>query len=101
MGMACVLCGSADNPTDEDVIPRWLLRAFDVQGLVTVNVREESGRPQAVARRPNPKVMLRGSLCRVCNNERLSRLESAVKPVLAPMARCHTFGSARWELALA
>lgn len=86
MDMACVLCGSADNPTDEDVVPRWLLRAFDVQGPVTVNVREESGQPQAVARRANPKVMLRGGLCRVCNNERLSRLENAVKPVLAPMS---------------
>ncbi len=85
--MACVLCGSADNPTDEDVIPRWLLRAFDVQGPVTINVREESGEPQAVTRRPNPKVMLRGGLCRVCNNERLSRFENAVKPILAPIAR--------------
>jgi hypothetical protein len=30
MDVACVLCGSADRPTDEDVIPKWLLRAFDV-----------------------------------------------------------------------
>jgi hypothetical protein len=29
--MACVFCGSVDKPTDEDVIPKWLLRAFDVQ----------------------------------------------------------------------
>ncbi|MEY9863890.1 hypothetical protein ABH935_009543 [Catenulispora sp. GAS73] len=27
--VACVLCGSADRPTDEDVIPKWLLRAFN------------------------------------------------------------------------
>jgi hypothetical protein len=87
MDMACVLCGSADNPTDEDVIPRWLLREFDVQGLVTINVRQESGEPQAVATRPNPKILLRGGLCGKCNNERLSRLENAVKPILAPMAR--------------
>ena len=86
-GMACVLCGSADRPTDEDVIPKWLLRAFDVQGPVTVSVREESGEPQLVARRRSPKVILRGGLCSECNNERLSRLESAVKPVLEPMAR--------------
>lgn len=87
MGMACVLCGSADSPTDEDVIPRWLLRAFDVQGPVTINPREESGEPQVVGTRPNPKIMLRGGLCSKCNNERLSRLENAVKPILAPMAR--------------
>lgn len=55
--MACVLCGSADRPTDEDVIPKWLLRAFDVQGPVTVNVRKESGKPQLVARRRSPKVI--------------------------------------------
>jgi hypothetical protein len=87
MAMACVLCGSADSPTDEDVIPRWLLRAFDVQGPVTINAREEAGEPQAVATRPNPKIMLRGGLCSRCNNERLSRLENAIKPILAPVAR--------------
>jgi hypothetical protein len=87
MDMACALCGSADRPTDEDVIPKWLLRAFDVQGPVTVNVREESGEPQLVARRRSPKVILQGGLCNECNNERLSRLESAVKPILEPMAR--------------
>lgn len=85
--MACVLCSSTDTPTDEDVIPRWLLRAFDVQGHVTVNVREESARPRTVARRRNPKIVLRGGLCNACNNERLSRLENAVAPILAPMAR--------------
>jgi hypothetical protein len=85
--MACVLCGSHDSPTDEDVIPRWLLREFDVQGRVTVNVREESGQAQAVTVRPNPKILLQGGLCTTCNNERLSRLENAVKPVLGPMAR--------------
>jgi len=90
VAVACVLCGSADSPTDEDVIPRWLLRAFDVQGRVTINAREESGEPQAVATRPNPKIMLRGGLCNTCNNERLSRLENAVKPILAPMARHRT-----------
>jgi hypothetical protein len=29
--MACVLCASEDDPTDEDVIPKWLLRAFNMQ----------------------------------------------------------------------
>jgi hypothetical protein len=41
---ACVLCGSTSDPTDEDVIPKWLLSAFDVQpGTTTVNVAEEGG----------------------------------------------------------
>lgn len=86
MDVACVLCGSADSPTDEDVIPRWLLRAFKVEGPVTINAREESGEPWAVATRLNPKIMLRGGLCGKCNNERLSRLEKAIKPIFQPMA---------------
>ena len=41
--MACVLCSSVHNPTDSDVIPKWLLRAFDVQeGSTTVSVAEEA-----------------------------------------------------------
>lgn len=86
-GMSCVLCGSADDPTDEDVIPRWLLRALDVRAPVTVSVREESGEPTVARKRPNPQVVLRGGLCRTCNNERLSGLERAVSPILAPMVR--------------
>jgi hypothetical protein len=40
--MACVLCSSVHNPTDEDVIPKWLLRAFKVEdGPTIVSVREE------------------------------------------------------------
>lgn len=57
--MAGVLCGSADNPTDEDVIPKWLLRAFDVgPGYATVNVREESGSPNAVRKLQHFQVTL-------------------------------------------
>ena len=44
--MACVLCASEDEPTDEDVIPKWLLRAFKVEeGSTTVSVAEEAGDP--------------------------------------------------------
>jgi hypothetical protein len=41
MGMACVLCGSSDDPTEEDVIPKWMLRAFDARGRVTLTASEE------------------------------------------------------------
>ena len=85
--MACVLCGSVDNPTDEDVIPKWLLRAFDVQeGSTTLNVREESGAPQEVRKLRHFQFTLNGGLCKKCNNERLAGLEQAVQPVLEPMA---------------
>jgi hypothetical protein len=84
--MACVLCGSWDNPTDEDVIPKWLLRAFDVQGPIRVNVREEAGDPHEVRTHRHFQVTLGGGLCSKCNNELLSRLEQLVQPILEPMA---------------
>lgn len=84
--MACVLCGSSDEPTDEDVIPMGLLRAFDVRGPATVNVREEAGEPEEVWKLRRFQVTLDGGLCRKCNNERLGGLEQAVQPFLKPMA---------------
>jgi hypothetical protein len=85
--MACVLCGSMDNPTDEDVIPKWLLRAFNVEpGSTTVNVREESGSPQEVKKLRHFQVTLDGGLWKRCNNELLGGLEQAVQPILEPMA---------------
>jgi hypothetical protein len=82
-----VLCGSVDNPTDEDVIPKWLLRAFAVeQGSTVVNVREESGSPHEVRRLRHFQVTFDGGLCQKCNNERLGGLEHVVQPILEPMA---------------
>jgi hypothetical protein len=85
--MACVLCGSVDNPTDEDVIPQWLQRAFNIEPhTTTVNVREESGSPHEVRKLRYFQVTLDDGLCDKCNNEKLSRLEQAVRPILEPMA---------------
>jgi hypothetical protein len=88
--MACVLCASEDDPTDEDVIPRWLLRAFNVEfGSTTINVGEEGGDKHQVRALRHFQVTLDGGLCRKCNNERLSGLEQLVQPILEPMAvRC-------------
>jgi len=84
---SCALCGATGVPlTDEDVIPKWALRAFDVQPPVTIQVREEGGTPQDVGKRRSLKLMLEGGLCQRCNNVRLSQLENKVKPILAPMA---------------
>jgi hypothetical protein len=88
--MTCVLCGSEDEPTDEDVIPKWMLRAFNVEERsTTVNVREEHGDNREVRTLRQFKVTLDGGLCRTCNNERLSGLEQVVQPILEPVAvRC-------------
>jgi hypothetical protein len=86
-GMACALCDSVGNPTDEDVIPKWLLRAFDVEeGTTTVNTREEAGDPHQVRPLRYFQVTLDGGLCDKCNNQLLSRLEQVVQPILEPMA---------------
>ena len=88
--MACVLCASSDNPTDEDVIPKWLLRAFDVQeGSTTISVAEESGDKHEIKRLKHFQLTLDGGLCKKCNNELLDGLEQVVQPILEPMAvRC-------------
>lgn len=85
-----MLCASVDDPTDEDVIPKWLLRAFGVErGSTTVNVREESGSPHEVRKLRHFQVTLDGGLCKKCNNGRLGGLEQVVQPILEPMAvRC-------------
>ena len=84
---ACALCGATGVPlTDEDVIPKWALRAFNVQGPVTIQIREEGGSPEEVGESRRFKLVLEGGLCQRCNNVRLSQLENKVKPILAPMA---------------
>jgi hypothetical protein len=85
--MACVLCSSVEDLTDEDVIPKWLLRAFDVQRASTiVTVGEEYGEKHKVKDLNHFQVTLDDGLCRKCNNELLSRLENVVQPILGPMA---------------
>lgn len=86
-----MLCASEDDPTDEDVIPKWLLRAFGVQeGSTTVSVAEEAGDKQQIGALRHFQFTLNGGVCRKCNNERLGGLEQIVQPILLePMAvRC-------------
>jgi hypothetical protein len=86
--MACVLCATEDDPTDEDVIPKWLLRAFKVQdGSGTVSVAEEAGEKHEIHKLYHFMLTLNGGLCATCNgNKRLGGLEQAVQPILEPMA---------------
>jgi hypothetical protein len=84
---SCALCGATGVPlTNEDVIPKWALRAFGVHGPVTIQIREEGGSPREVGKMRILKLILEGGLCQRCNNVRLSQLENYVKPILAPMA---------------
>jgi hypothetical protein len=88
--MASVLCGSVDNPTDEDVIPKWLLRAFHAQaGSIIVSVAEEYGEQHQVKALKRFQITLDGGLCKKCNNERLGGLEQAVQHRRPPAHRHH------------
>jgi hypothetical protein len=80
--MACVLCSSEHNPTDEDAVPKWLLRAVRVEeGSAIVSVREEHGAKREVKTLRHFQVTLDGGLCKKCNNERLGGLEQVVQPL--------------------
>ena len=85
---ACVLCGTMhDQLTCEHVIPKWARRSFNIKGPVTVDAREEGlGQRRRVGSMQALNVTLRDAICEDCNSVWLSRLERAVKPVLAPMA---------------
>ena len=60
--MACLLCASVDDPTDEDVIPR-VLRALDVRpGSTTISVGEETGDKHAFKTPKRFQITLEGSV---------------------------------------
>jgi hypothetical protein len=85
---ACLFCGSTDgSPTTEHVLPKWARTAFEVPGSLTLysgeGTDEEARR--RVAGLPALNVTLDDAICQSCNNEFLSRIERAVRPVLAPM----------------
>jgi hypothetical protein len=82
-----IRAGHLDNPTDEDVIPKWLPRAFHAQaGSIIVSVAEEYGEQHQVKMLKRFQLTLDGGLGKKCNNERLGGLEHAVQPILEPMA---------------
>jgi hypothetical protein len=72
--MPCVLCASVDNPTDEDVIPKWLLRALEVeQGSTILKVGEESGLSHEVRKLRHFQVTLEGGLCKKVQQRAVER----------------------------
>jgi hypothetical protein len=83
----CVLCGRTDAPADDEhVIPKWARNAFALDG-VTVHASDGpgSGREQ-IARMQHMNIVLRGSVCRPCNNGWLAAVIRRVAPLLKPMA---------------
>jgi hypothetical protein len=85
---ACLFCGTTNvKLTCEHVIPKWARRSFDIKGPVTVDAREEGlGQRRRVGSMQALNITLDDAICEKCNSVWLSRLERAIKPLLAPMA---------------
>jgi hypothetical protein len=85
---ACVFCGTTSGKlTREHVIPKWARRSFAIKGPVTVHAREEGlSERRRVGAMQALNITLDDAICEECNSVWLSRLERAVKPLLAPMA---------------
>lgn len=76
-GGRCAFCG-ADEASEEHVFPRWISRALQTRGELTI--RRDHG-PQPVRLIP----VVTNSVCRLCNNTWLSVLENDTRPILEPM----------------
>ena len=85
---ACIFRGTTNSTlTCEHVIPKWARRSFAIKGPVAVDAREEGlSQRRRVGAMQALNITLDDAICKECNSVWLSRLERAVKPLLAPMA---------------
>lgn len=88
----CLFCGHPmavkGGRTKEHVIPRWLLRHFDIEGQqiegswmsAINNYKAKDIRPQVLGS------LVQGSVCAACNGGWMSGLEAEVMPLLLSLA---------------
>lgn len=84
MKKICIFCSRRAN-SDEDVIPKWILRLLRRQERERVPMRTyRFGQPPKdhMVGESAQKV---GSVCGKCNNGWMSNLEADLKPILTPM----------------
>ncbi len=82
----CLLCGSATGPpSTEHVIPRWVRKAFNVPGSLTLYASDGVPDARRVAGLPALNITVDEAICEPCNNGPLSHLEKRLQPVLGPM----------------
>jgi hypothetical protein len=79
----CIFCGNGGGPFHkEDVLPKWIAKEFR-KAWIKVTSRETGhtfvtrGHLGLVSRAP----------CKTCNSGWMSRLETAVKPIIVPMMK--------------
>jgi hypothetical protein len=77
----CIFCGKGDSkPHKEDVLPKWIAREF---GNDPWEIKSQTSDRTFKAR--NHLGLVSRAPCTQCNNGWMSKLESAAKPVIAPL----------------
>ena len=83
----CLFCDQRAPRAKEHVFPDWLLRALHVSHE-QLNLTHSSSRGEAISKRQHDLHAFRfGHVCKRCNNEWLSRLETEARRVLASLWR--------------
>ena len=80
----CIFCAQRRQVSREHVLPRWMVKSFDMQGRIVIDSTTR-GVTDPVHERSDLFVHLEGKICTSCNNGWLSALERQVKPILEPM----------------
>ena len=73
----CIFCPSPAD-SDEDVFPEWLLKTVGQDAMILHRTGKQSKKTDSL--RVKARIV-----CQTCNNEWMSRIEEATKPVLQPM----------------
>lgn len=74
----CIFCGKRANSV-EDAIPLWLSERFEAPG--TMEHQPGKNKPTLTYEVTKPKIPIK-RVCKKCNNEWMSRLETRAKPVI-------------------
>jgi hypothetical protein len=92
MTARCVFCGAEGGLTNEDVLPRWLLRALDdVSVTGTVVYRQSKGQPgdapAAHSRHGRSLETKARAVCGMCNSSWMSQIEQSVSEFLPELVK--------------
>lgn len=106
--MACPFCGADRELTNEHIWPDWLRRRYPGIGKLPHKYSWGGGKiPDGERHYKTPPFRLKArAACQPCNNEWMSRLDDAAKPLIIPMLEgrgkeLHPHGQrilARWVL---
>lgn len=87
--MPCIFCGTVAEPTKEDALTKWAIRAMKSPGPFTITAIDYPGGPRRPVGRPlrELKLILDDALCERCNCAWLGgQIEKPASRLLGPMA---------------